>query len=56
MHENLMKHGSFSWSELMTTDVGAGRQVEALGGKLLRPPTFDRAKPKLPTPWLENTP
>lgn len=25
MHEALMKHGAFSWTELMTTDVEAAR-------------------------------
>ena len=26
MHENRMKHGAFSWNELMTTDVAAARR------------------------------
>ena len=26
MNESLMKHGAFSWSELMTTDVDAAKQ------------------------------
>ena len=33
MHDALMKHGAFSWNELMTTDVDAARSFyDALFG------------------------